>query len=189
MADFDFTPILETERLLLRAIRPGDAELQLRHLNSPAIMAQLGGPATLEAIEAKHATTMALQAREGFGFLFLIERETGELVGHCGLKRVDCEFAKNLGDFEIGWLIREDRWRRGYAIEAGRAVLEWAFVNHDAPHVVALTSQSNQPSWRLMEKLGMERRSDLDFDDPRYPPEDNPTILYSLDRAAWEAGR
>ena len=189
MAELDFEPVLETERLLLRAIRPGDAELQIRYLNTPAMMEHLGGPATLETVEAKHARTMDFQAREGFGFLFVIERETGELVGHCGLKLVDHEAAKNIGDFEIGWVIRDDRWRRGLAMEAVRAVLEWAFDTHGAPHVVALTSERNEPSWRLMERLGMERRKDLDFDDPRFPPDDNPTILYSLSREAWEASR
>lgn len=182
-------PILETERLELRAIGRGDAELQFRHLNSPAIMEHLGGPLTLEAIEAKHAKAMDQFAGEDFSFLLVFEKEAGELVGHCGLKRVDHPAASNIGDFEIGWLIREDRWRLGLALEAVRAVLGWAFETHDAPHVVALTADRNEPSWRLMEKLGMERRRDLDFDDPNYPPEDNPTILYSLTRAAWEASR
>ena len=68
-------------------------------------------------------------------------------------------------------------------------MLRWAFVDHHAPHVVALTSHANEPSWRLMERLGMERREDLDFDDPRFPPEDNPTILYSLSREAWDASK
>ena len=181
--------ILETERLLLRPIGPGDAELQFRTLNTPAIMGHLGGPLTLEAIAEKHAKSRDLFAREGFSFLFLIERETGELVGHCGLKRVDSQGAKNPGDFEIGWIIRDDRWRRGYAFEAVNAVLEWAFETHGAPHVVALTSQRNEPSWRLMERLGMKRREDLDFDDPRFSPEDNPAILYSIDREAWAATR
>lgn len=189
MAEAGFAPILQTERLLLRVIRPGDAELQFRHLNTPAAMRYLGGPASLETIQAKHDSTMECHAREGFSFLFLLERESGELVGHCGLKRVNAEGAKNPGDVEIGWLIRDDRWRRGYALEAVRSVLKWAFVTHDAPHVVALTSDSNEASWRLMEKIGMERRRDLDFDDPRFPPEDNPTILYSLGREAWEAAQ
>ena len=181
--------IAETERLILRTIEEGDAELQLRQLNSPTLMQFLGGPKELHEIEERHARTMALQAREGFGFLFVIEKETGELVGHCGLKRVDAEGAKNIGDFEIGWLIREDRWRRGYAGEAIDAVLEWAFLRHQAPYVVALTSDVNEPSWRLMEKLGMVRRKDLDFDDPRFGPEDNPTILYSLTREQWESAK
>ena len=72
-------PILETERLLLRPIGPGDAELQFRTLNTPTIMGHLGGPLTLEAIAEKHAKSSDLFAREGFSFLFVIERETGEL--------------------------------------------------------------------------------------------------------------
>ncbi|MBB3034414.1 GNAT family N-acetyltransferase [Alteriqipengyuania lutimaris] len=180
--------LLETERLRLRPIRPGDAELQIRHLNSVEATRHLGGPATLELIEEKHAKSMAFHAREGFGWMLVFERESGEPVGHCGLKRVDSEGAKNPGDVEIGWMIRQDRWRRGYASEAVRAVLRWAFVDHRVPQVVALTSYANEPSWRLMERLGMERRPDLDFEDPRFSPEDNPTILYALGREGWDAG-
>lgn len=185
MADW----LLETERLQMRPIQPGDAELQHRHLNSAATMECLGGTQPLEAIEQKHARAMEMFAREGAGWLMMFERESGELVGHCGLKRVDHPHAKNIGDFECGWLVREDRWRLGYAREAIDAVLEWAFLTFDAPHVVALTSQRNEASWRFMERLGMQRRQDLDFHDPDYPPHDNPTILYSLDRTAWDAQR
>lgn len=179
--------IAETDRLILRTIGDGDAALQYRLLNTPTVMARLGGVKELHEIEAKHAKAGAMQAKEGFSFLMMIEKGTGELVGHCGLKRVDNPLAKNRGDHEIGWLVREDRWRRGYAQEAMRAMLEWAFGRIGAPHVVALTSQANVPSWKLMEKLGMRRREDLDFADPAYPPEDNPTILYSLAAADWKA--
>lgn len=178
--------IAETDRLILRTIEDGDAVLQYRLLNTPAVMARLGGVKELQEIEAKHAKTRATYAQEGFGFLMMIEKATGELVGHCGLKRVDNPLAKNQGDHEIGWLVREDRWRRGYAEEAMRGVIDWAFGRIGAPHVVALTSEANVPSWKLMEKLGMRRRRDLDFADPAYPPEDNPTILYSLDAADWK---
>jgi RimJ/RimL family protein N-acetyltransferase len=181
--------VAETERLILRTIEPGDAALQYRLLNTPTVMARLGGVKELHEIEAKHAKGMALYAREGFSFLFMIEKATGEMMGHCGIKRVDNPLAKNAGDHEIGWLVREDRWRRGYAEEAMRAVLDWAFGRVGAPHVVALTSQLNVASWKLMEKLGMERRADLDFDDPAYPPEDRTTILYSLTAAQWETAR
>lgn len=179
--------IAETDRLILRTIEEGDAAEQMRVLNTPAVMARLGGPKELHEIEAKHAKSMQLYAQRGFSFLFLIEKQTGEMVGHAGIKLVDNPLAKNEGDHEIGWLIREDRWRRGYAEEAVRAVLDWAFGRVDAPNVVALTSQANVPSWKLMEKLGMVRRKDLDFDDPAYPPEDRTTILYSLTKEQWES--
>ncbi len=178
--------IAETDRLVLRTIADGDAELQNRILNTPAVMSRLGGAKELHEIEAKHAKSMALYAREGFSFLFMIEKQTGEMVGYCGIKRVDNPLAPNQGDHEIGWLMREDRWRRGYAEEAMRAVLDWAFGPVDAPHVVALTSMANIGSWKLMEKLGMQRRADLDFEDPDFPAEDRMTIQYSLTKQQWQ---
>lgn len=177
--------VAETERLILRTIEDGDAALQDRLLNTPAVMAHLGGVKELHEIEAKHAKSRALYAQEGISFLMMIEKDSGELVGHCGIKRVDNPLARNPGDHEIGWLVREDRWRRGYAEEAMRAVLAWAFDRICAPHVVALTSHANTASWRLMEKLGMQRRADLDFDDPAFPEQDRTTILYSLAARDW----
>lgn len=179
--------VLETKRLVLRQIDESDAELQNRVLNTPPVMHHLGGVKELHEIEAKHAKSMASFAREGFGFMMMIEKATGDLVGHCGLKRVDNPLAPNVGDHEVGWLVREDRWRRGYAEEAIRGVIDWAFGRIDAPHVVALTSESNVGSWKLMEKLGMVRRTDLDFTDPAYPAADSPTIQYSLTKQQWES--
>ena len=181
--------VLETDRLLLRTIGPDDAAEQMRVLNTPTVMARLGGVKTLEEIEAKHAKAMALYEAQGFSFLFIIEKASGETVGHCGIKQVDNPLARNLGDHEVGWLVREDRWRRGYAEEAMHAVIDWAFGPVGAPHVVALTSHANVGSWKLMEKLGMERREDLDFDDPAYAAEDRPTILYSLTKDQWESSK
>lgn len=178
--------VIETERLVLRTIDPGDAELQYRLLNTSTVMEHLGGVKELHEIEAKHAKSQAWFAQRGFGFMMMIEKSSGELVGHCGMKLVDNAHAPNQGDHEIGWLVREDRWRHGYANEAMRAVIDWAFTSIGAPHVVALTCDRNVPSWRLMEKLGMVRRKDLDFDDPGFAPQDNPTIQYSLTREQWQ---
>lgn len=175
--------VLETERLILRTIDESDAALQARYLNTPTVMEHLGGVKELHEIEAKHAKAIALQASKGFSFLMLIEKATGDIVGHAGIKQVDNTNAPNQGDHEIGWLIREDRWRRGYAHEAMVAVLEWAFGRVDAPHVVAITNPPNIGSWKLMEKLGMERREDLDFVDGE------PLIQYSLTKAKWESAQ
>ncbi|MBY6015308.1 GNAT family N-acetyltransferase [Qipengyuania gaetbuli] len=178
--------IAETDRLILRTIEESDAAEQYRLLNTPAVMARLGGPKEQHEIEAKHAKAMQWYATRGFSFLMLVEKDTGELVGHAGIKLVDNPLARNQGDHEIGWLIREDRWRRGYAEEAVRAIVDWAFGRVGAPHVVALTSELNVASWKLMEKLGMVRRADLDFEDPNFPPEDRKTILYSMTKDQWE---
>ena len=181
--------VLETDRLVLRTITEHDVPDHDRHLNTPAVMARLGGVMERHDIEARHAKGMAMYAKDGFSFLFMIEKTPngmgGEMVGYGGLKWVDNAHAPNIGDHEIGWIMREDRWRRGYAYEAVTAILGWAFGRIGAPHVVALTSAANVGSWKLMEKLGMERREDLDFSDPKYPDEDNPVIQYSLTNEHW----
>ena len=181
--------VLETERLVLRKVTESDAALQDRVLNTPAVMRFLGGVKELHELEAKHSKTMSLFAREGFGFMMMIEKATGEMVGHCGMKRVDHPLAPNQGDHEIGWLVREDRWRRGYAGEAIRAVIDWGFDTHGAPFLVALTCEANVGSWKLMQKLGMVRRRDLDFTDPDMPADQNPLIQYSLSPEQWKAAR
>ncbi|MET4133106.1 RimJ/RimL family protein N-acetyltransferase [Porphyrobacter sp. MBR-155] len=178
--------VLTTPRLALRAIAVDDLDPHMALLNTPAVMQYLGGVQTREVIAAKHAASRASFAAEGFGFMMMEERATGDIVGHCGLRRVAHPLAPNPHDFEIGWLVREDRWRRGYALEAMHAVVDWGFGVIGAPQIVALTCAANVGSWRLMEKLGMERREDLDFADPGEP---EPIIQYAITRAQWEAHR
>lgn len=181
--------VLETARLVLRKPQEGDLDLYMQHLNVADVMEYLGGIQERHVIEAKLAKAESLFARKGFGFCLVIEKETGGLVGNCGLKQVDNPLAQNVGDLEVGWLIRQDRWRRGYAEEAVRAVIDMAFARDLAPHLAALTSERNAASWRLMEKLGMRRKAELDFTDPAFAAHDNPTIVYQLDKQDWAAAR
>ena len=176
--------VLVTPRLVLRQIREDDLEPHLALLNTPAVMQHLGGVQPRAVIAAKHAASRESFAAEGYGFMIMEERATGEMVGHCGLRHVAHPLAPNPEDFEIGWLVREDRWRLGYAHEAMRAVVDWGFSVHGAPQIVALTCEANVGSWRLMEKLGMARRADLDFRDPAEP---DPIIQYAITREQWES--
>lgn len=178
--------VLTTERLVLRQITEDDLDPHMALLNTPAVMQYLGGVQPRAVIAAKHAAARAGFAAEGFGFMMMEERASGEIVGHCGLRRVAHPLAPNPTDHEIGWLVREDRWRQGYAHEAMRAVVDWGFAVIGAPHLVALTCDANVGSWRLMEKLGMARRADLDFSDPADP---EPIIQYAITKAQWEAHR
>lgn len=179
--------VLTTGRLVLRQIREGDLDPHMALLNTPAVMRHLGGVQPRAVIAAKHTAARESFARHGFGFMMIEERASGELVGHCGLRHVAHPLAPNREDHEIGWLVREDRWRMGYAEEAMRAVIDWGFAVHGVPLLVALTVEANVGSWRLMAKLGMTRRPELDFHDPAMPPGADPTIQYALTRAQWEA--
>jgi RimJ/RimL family protein N-acetyltransferase len=174
--------VLTTDRLVLRRIREDDLDAHMALLNTPAVMRHLGGVQPRSVIAAKHAASRASFAAEGFGFMLAEERATGEIVAHCGLRRVAHPLAPNPTDHEIGWLVREDRWRMGYAFEAMRAVVDWGFGVHNAPQIIAITVAQNVASLRLMEKLGMERRPELDFPETPDRPDLNHNIVCAVTR-------
>jgi RimJ/RimL family protein N-acetyltransferase len=181
--------VAETARLRLRCWRPADREEFVRHLNTPAVMRWLGGVQDDAAYEA--AFDRLEQYDRDFGHtLWIVERRSdGALLGFCGLKRINSPGAPNPGDFEIGWRLREDAWGQGFAKEAAIASLDLAFGRFGAPHVVALTVAGNSDSSGLMERLGMAYRPELDFEDHRFGPDLNPSIVYWLDAADWPAAR
>ncbi len=181
---------LETERLVLRDWRAEDWEPFLRHTNTPEVMRWLGGPMD-EEMQAKIRERLPLVPLEHGHCFWLVERKddgghlSGEVLGFCGLKKANMAGGP-IGDFEIGWRLRVDAWGKGYAKEAALASLRAGFEQFAAPEIIALTVMENTGSWGLMERLGMQRRPDLDFACPDFLP-DETTIAYSIDRAAWEA--
>ncbi|RJF93087.1 GNAT family N-acetyltransferase [Sphingomonas cavernae] len=179
--------VAETGRLRLRTWDEADIDPFMAHLNTPAVMRWLGGVQARADYEAVYQRVAASQAEHGHCFWIVERKQDGALLGFCGLKRFNSEGSDLTGSFEIGWRLREDAWGQGYAREAASASLDHAFDTLEAPYVVALTVQGNTGSWGLMERLGMERRSDLDFVDPRFGPELNPTVIYRIGRDQWKA--
>lgn len=175
----------ETERLVLRSWREGDRCEFVRHLNTPAVMRWLGGVQEEAEYSAAFDRIDRYERETGHTF-WIVERKSDDaLLGFCGLKRVNSPGASCPGDFEIGWRLREDCWGRGYAREAAIASLDLAFGRFGASHVVALTVPGNSASQGLMKRLGMERREELDFIDPRYGPDLNPCIVYRIEASDW----
>lgn len=182
------TIVIETPRLHLRTWRNGDDDLLRQHTDTPAFKRWLEDEDM--APRRPGSTTARLQRlnRElGFCFWVVERRSDAEFLGYCGLKRVDAEGTGLVGEFEIGWGLREDMWGKGYAREAATASLARAFTVHGAGEVYAFTVIGNRASWGLTERLGMVRRAELDFHDPAFSEALNPTIVYSIPRHKWEA--
>lgn len=181
--------VAETERLVLRRERPGDLEVWLEHMNTPEVAEKLGGVQPPEKVAETFAKMAQATAAGGPSFLFVALKSDSTLIGKCGLAPIETAVAPDelRGAVQVGWTLRADCWGRGYAREAAQAALELAFERLALPRVYAQTSERNTASWGLMERLGMRRRADLDYPDPDYPPEDNPTMVYSLDAADWRA--
>lgn len=181
--------VAETGRLRLRAWGEGDGEHFYSAMNTPAVMRWLGGVQDRAAWDTALERLERYQRDYGHTFWIVERKADGELLGFCGLKRVNAEGAPNPGDMEVGWRLREEAWGQGIAKEAAIASLDLAFGRFAAPHVVAFTVAGNTASWGLMERLGMTRRPDLDYDDPRFGSDLNPTITYAIEATDWPAAR
>jgi RimJ/RimL family protein N-acetyltransferase len=177
--------VIETPRLYLRTWDNGDDE-RVRRIETPTFKRWLEddemAPRRPGSVTAR---MQRMNARRGFCFWIVERRKDGAFLGYCGLKPVDAQGTDLTGAFEIGWGLREKDWGKGYAREAARAVLDRAFTFHRADFVVAFTVDGNKASWGLMERLGMTRRSDLDYDDPTFSAALNPTIVYRIAREEW----
>lgn len=177
--------VAETARLVLRREQTGDLAVWLEHMNTPEVMRRIGGVQSPDKV----AAGFAKMAEGGLPFLFVARKSDGALLGKCGLARIEETNAPDAlrGQAQIGWSLAAEHWGQGYAREAAEAILALAFVQEGLATVFAQTSDSNPASWRLMERLGMRRCAELEYSDPDYPPEDNPTIVYRLDAADWRA--
>ncbi|MCW8086553.1 GNAT family N-acetyltransferase [Sabulicella glaciei] len=157
--------VLGTPRLVLRPLEAAD-DGEFAALNGDAeVMRHFSAPLTRIESDTMRARLQARWREEGFAFAgaFLPE---GGLAGMVGLMRVrpDMPFAPAV---EIGWRIAVAHQRRGFAEEAARAWIAHGFGALGLGEIVAFTVPANEPSWRLMEKLGMRRAGE--FEHPALP--------------------
>jgi RimJ/RimL family protein N-acetyltransferase len=182
--------VAETDRLILRDWHDADAARFYAVMNTPAVMRHLGGVQSPD--EWRDAVERIRGFSRDFGHTFWIveDRHSGELLGFCGLKRVNAPGAGALtGTPEIGWRLRESAWGTGIAKEAAIASLDLGFGRFGYERIIAMTIAANAGSRGLMTRLGMTRRADLDFTDQRFGPEVNPQIVFAHAADDWPAAR
>lgn len=180
--------ILESPRLVLRPMTDADAA-EFAAMNADTeVMRHFVKPLSFEESEAFRARIAQQFATQGFGFWGVFRRDVPGLVGMVGLTRVPFE-ARFTPNHEISWRIARAHQRQGYAEEAARLCLAAGFGPLKLPEVVAWTLPANEPSWRLMQKLGM--RDDGVFEEPRIPEGHPKRVqrLFRLTRAEWVASR
>jgi len=176
--------VIETERLILRSWHDEDRGPFYAMCQSPAVMACLGGPSSMEQVDASIGRVRACEAKNGFCFWAIERKNDRAFLGFCGIKIADVADAPIDGEIEIGWRLREEDWGKGFAREAALATLRWTWANIDTPRVIAMTVAANRRSWGLMERIGMTRRPELDFGHPQFPENHHlhRHIVYAVDR-------
>ena len=144
--------LLETARLVIRPWQPADWEGFRALAQNPLVMQYInkGVPFTEEQAQAAFARHVGNYEKLGFCMGALAEKDTARLVGVAGVQPLG-----TTGDLEIGWWLDPAAWGRGYASEAGAALVKYIFEVLGRDHLFAIIDPPNEPSKRVAQRLGM----------------------------------
>jgi ribosomal-protein-alanine N-acetyltransferase len=181
-------PTIETDRLILRGWRESD-RAPFAALNAdPEVVRYLSRALSREESDAMIDRVVARWAERGYGLWAVERRDDDAFLGFTGLSWQDFP-APFTPAIEIGWRLARSAWGHGYATEAARTTLRWAFETLGLEEVLSFTTVANAASRRIMERIGMARDLAGDFDYTGVPEGHpiRPHVLYRITREAWRA--
>jgi [ribosomal protein S5]-alanine N-acetyltransferase len=146
-------PELVTPRLVLRRLEFSDAAFLVGLLNEPSFLENIGDRGVRDEQDAHRYLRegpMAMYAKYGFGLWHASLKSDGTAIGMCGLLKRD-----SLPDADIGYAYLPAHWGKGYALEAADATLRHGAEKYGLRRVIAVVSQGNAGSIRVLEKIGM----------------------------------
>jgi len=177
-------PEMRTARLLLRDWGEGD-RAPFAALNADAkVMEHF--PSTLSREASDRLVDAIVEGWEanGFGLWAMELLDGGAFLGFTGLSRPSFD-AHFMPAVEVGWRLGRGAWGQGYATEAARALLRWAFDTLDLNRVQAEADTRNVASARVLEKLGFVREGTL-REDCIVDGEVSDSWVYGLVKRDWE---
>lgn len=146
--------ILETQRLYLRELEPGDVAEACRLLQDDETMYAYEGALSDAGVQAWIDRQIARYTDDGFGLWAVILKETSDMIGQIGLTM------QQVGDRrvpEVGYLLRKEYWHQGYAGEAAAACRDYAIGRLGFEAVYSIIRDTNLASQRVAERMGMRR--------------------------------
>jgi RimJ/RimL family protein N-acetyltransferase len=154
--------------------RLSDFEDHYRLCADPNIMRYLWGGKPMSRLEAWRHMAFLVGHWEllGYGYYAAEEKATGRFVGRIGFTNPD-----GWPGFEIGWTLAPEFHGRGFATEAAKFLLDYAFTEMGRDHVISVIHRDNKPSMRVAERLGEKFEGETDFLGV-------PMLIYGIDRPA-----
>ena len=142
---------IETQRLLLRPVEPGDLEELVRLHEDPAVARFIGTPSR-EWLSERIGWSQEEWSERGHGLLAVLDRHSGAFLGRTGLK-----YWPQFEETELGWVLQPEARGRGIATEAAGAALRQGFADRELPYVTAMIRPENGPSIAVAERLGFSQ--------------------------------
>ena len=147
--------IIETPRLLLlREMTAADRPDLCMILQDKEVMYAYNGPFSDEEVNGWLERQTGRYREWGYGLWAVVLKQTGEMIGQCGVTRQLWNGEEML---EVGYLFRHSHWHQGYATEAARACMEYAFNILGASEVCSIIRDNNIPSQRVALRNGMRK--------------------------------
>ena len=173
-------PILETERLLLRAWKPEDIEAYARFMADPEVTRYLTGE-VMSRNDAWRNMAMVVGhwVLRGYGMWAVERKSDGAFLGRVGLWNPE-----GWPSLEVGWTIGREYWGHGYASEAGEAALDYAFNTQDVDRMISVIDVRNEASQKVAQRLGETRgeRRELHHTNKVFTID-----IWEISREAWRA--
>jgi RimJ/RimL family protein N-acetyltransferase len=170
-------PVIETDRLILRAHRLDDFAACAAMWADPVVTRFIGGkPSTPQQTWLRLLQYAGHWALLGFGYWAIDEKSGGTFIGELGFADFKRDIQPPFGDMpELGWALATHAHGKGYATEAVRAVTGWADVNLAGTQTVCMISPDNLASVRVAEKCSYREYARTTYNTA-------PTILFSRSR-------
>ena len=166
--------IFETERLFLREMTQEDLPSLCKILQDEQVMYAYEGAFSLEEVQSWLDNQIRRYKEDGYGLWAVILKETGVMIGQCGLSMQEVKGSERL---EIGYLFQKDYWHQGYASEAAIACKEYAFSVLKANEVCSIIRDTNTASQNVALRNGM---TCIDQFVKHYRGMDMPHYLFSV---------
>lgn len=146
--------VTETERVLIRELESSDTPALSKILGDPSVMEFSSKGALTEADTAKFIEGCRSSYKEqGYGQWALIEKQSGALIGFCGLSNATVDGGEVV---EVAYRLAQVQWGKGLASEAARKVLEYGIANCNIESIVGIVSLRHVASIRVLEKIGFQ---------------------------------
>ncbi|MDO4666335.1 MAG: GNAT family N-acetyltransferase [Streptococcus sp.] len=152
----------ETPRLILRSWKKSDIEPFVEMNQDREMMRYFPKRYSREESLNLYQAIQKEFQEIGYSLFAVEEKKSQEFIGFVGLHQSDLEIFNNETAVEIGWRIKTDFWNQGYATEAAKTCLEFAFNEIGLKEVYSFTATVNLPSQAVMKKLGMEFLKEFD---------------------------
>lgn len=183
---------IETTRLILRPCAEEDRALFCELSSDPAVLEFFPFARSREDADIIFTMIRDMTPEPGFELLTMILKDDGAAIGLCSLSRVQLEPHLPADAVEIGWRISARHWGKGYATEAGIALMRHAFDVLKLEEILSVAVHDNHRALAAIRKLGMRPDPESDFDHPHIPethPHLKRHVVYRSSAAEWRAQR